>query len=158
MKRARSGLRSRLRAALWAWLAALCLALCSPGAWAGAYKFSDGTYTVVAPAGDCYTVGQAYLAQVQGAASSSSSVVLASCSVDGDGNVIGVSWDKWTIATGAHVGTYTQALSQVVAFADVPGAPFVTSDFTFVFSTIFVATLSLYLVAYGIGTVLRGLS
>ena len=130
--------------------------LCAGGdAFAGAFQFSDGTRSFVAPAGDCYTVGQGYMGQVQGSLGNAYSVVLAGCSTDTDGNVTGVAWDVWNVASGAHVGTYSATLTQTTAFADVPGAPFVTADFSFVFATVFVSTMSLYLVAFAIGLVIK---
>jgi len=121
---------------------------------AGAFQFTDGTYSFVVPAGDCYTVGRGYLAQVQGVYGSAYAPVLSGCTVT-SGVVSAVSWDKWKVADGTHAGPYSASLTQTRAFDDVPGAPFTSSDFTFVFATIFCATLGLYFLAYAIGMVLR---
>ena len=160
MKRARPGLRSRLRVALSAWLAA-GVVLCSSGlAFADTWTYSDGSFQFADNSGNCFATQVLYQQGVltpfppafgwKGAPG----FIPAGCTYSGAGVITGLTFELFDSKMGTRFGRHTYGVTLLDDAPDQLGTLFSPTDFGFVFATIFVSSLSLYFVAYGIGLIL----
>jgi hypothetical protein len=164
MKRARPGLRSRLRVALSAWLAAGAL-LCASGA-AGAVSYPYASTGQTWHSGAGFPSDQSSIAAVRTLVESTwpGWTVRQVCGSAAVWTVWNGAYASSCIDTGLGYGAiYITAASCTTGdFLSTDksecwgGASpaFDPADFALIFSTVFVASLSLYFVAYGIGLVI----
>jgi hypothetical protein len=162
MKRARPGLRSRLRVALSAWLAGVLLCI-SGLAFADTWTYTDGSFQFADNSGNCFSTEVLYQQSVlanfppafgwKGAPG----FLPAGCTYNSAGVITGLTFELFDTKSGTRFGRQTYGVTLISEAPDQLGTLFSVTDFGFVFATVFVSSLSLYFVAYGIGLVLAAL-
>ena len=162
MKRARSGLRSRLRVALWAWLAGVLF--CSSGlVLADTWTYTDGTFQFADNSGNCFLTEVLYQQSVLTnfppafGWKDSPGFLPAGCTYNSAGVITGLTFELFDAKSGTRFGRQTYGVTLIADAPDQLGTLFSVTDFGFVFATVFVSSLSLYFLAYGIGLVLAAL-
>ena len=161
--RARSGLRRSLRVVLLAWLAAGAV-LCSSGsAFADTWIYSDGSFQFADNSGNCFSTEvlyqQSVLANFPPAFGwkDAPGFIPAGCTYNSAGAITGLTFELFDTKLGTRFGRQTYGVTLIADAPDQLGTLFSVTDFGFVFATVFVSSLSLYFVAYGIGLVLAAL-